>query len=183
MDGIDSYRFWSSFGVRGLRFHADTTQPDVRRVYVDSSVIGGCLDAEFAAWSTRIFEQFRSGRYVPVLSTVVGSEILAAPSGVQEYFGELRSMGAEILQVSPAVVTLADTYQQRGILSFKSYDDGLHIALATVGAVDALVSWNFKHIVHYQKIPQFNSVNREFGYEPLQIYTPREVLTYGETGD
>ena len=33
-----------------------------------------------------------------------------------------------------------------------------HIALATIAAVDALVSWNFKHIVRLQKIRLFNAV-------------------------
>jgi hypothetical protein len=37
------------------------------------------------------------------------------------------------------------------------------------------VSWNFRHIVHFDKIRLFNSVNLELGYKPLQIYSPREV--------
>lgn len=51
----------------------------------------------------------------------------------------------------------------------------LHIALATVNKVDLVVSWNFKHIVHYDKIRKFNSVNIELGYKPIEIYSPREV--------
>lgn len=61
--------------------------------------------------------------------------------------------------------------------------DGLHIALATAAEVDLLVSWNFKHIVHYDKIRMFNAVNLELGYNPLQIYSPREVTHQGEEGD
>jgi hypothetical protein len=38
-----------------------------------------------------------------------------------------------------------------------------------------LVSWNFRHIVHFDKIRLFCSVNLEQGYKPLQIYSPREV--------
>jgi len=38
-----------------------------------------------------------------------------------------------------------------------------------------LVSWNFRHIVHFDKIRLFDSVNLELGYKPLQIYSPREV--------
>ncbi|HEX8391593.1 MAG TPA: hypothetical protein VF665_04470 [Longimicrobium sp.] len=155
----------------------------MRRIYVDSSVIGGCLDVEFGSWSTRLFDAFRAGRFVPVLSSVVGAEIREAPYGVRAHFAELVSLGADILQVSPQVISLAETYQQRGILTPKSYDDGLHIALATVAAVDVLVSWNFKHIVHYQKVRRFNSVNRELGYEPLQIQTPREVLAHEGSED
>lgn len=44
--------------------------------------------------------------------------------------------------------------------------------------VDVLVSWNFKHIVRFDKIRLFNAVNLEQGYKPLSIYSPREVTTY-----
>ena len=53
-----------------------------------------------------------------------------------------------------------------------------HIALATIAAVDALVSWNFKHIVRLEKIRLFNTVNVESGYRVLSIRSPREVTTY-----
>jgi hypothetical protein len=42
---------------------------------------------------------------------------------------------------------------------------------------DLLVSWNFRHIVHYDKIRLFTAVNLERGYKPLTIYSPREVAT------
>lgn len=32
------------------------------RIYVDTSVIGGCLDDEFKAYSGQLFEEFISGR-------------------------------------------------------------------------------------------------------------------------
>lgn len=53
--------------------------------------------------------------------------------------------------------------------------DALHIALATVGQVDLVVSWNFKHIVRFDKIRLFKAVNREMGYKEIEIYSPREV--------
>lgn len=69
------------------------------------------------------------------------------------------------------------------IVSPKYADDAVHIALATAAEVDLLVSWNFRHIVHYEKIRLFNAVNLERGYKPLQIYSPREVAHYGEDRD
>jgi len=44
---------------------------------------------------------------------------------------------------------------------------------------DLMVSWNFKHIVHFEKIQRFNAVNIEMGYKPILIYSLREVTTYG----
>ena len=54
----------------------------------------------------------------------------------------------------------------------------LHIALATLAEVDALVSWNFKHIVRLEKIRLFNAVNTELGRKTLSILSPREVTSY-----
>ena len=88
-------------------------------------------------------------------------------------------LGAEIIEATESALELADAYQEHGILTPKFYDDGLHIAVATVGEADVLVSWNFKHIVHFDKIRMFNAVNLEYGYKPLQIFSPREVTTYG----
>ena len=55
----------------------------------------------------------------------------------------------------------------------------MHIALATVNNINMLVSWNFKHIVHFDKIRKFNSVNSEYGYKQYEIYSPREVTHCG----
>jgi hypothetical protein len=58
--------------------------------------------------------------------------------------------------------------------------DALHVALATVSECNLIVSWNFRHIVHFQKVPLYNAVNRLEGYNEVGIYTPQEVLTYEE---
>jgi hypothetical protein len=44
------------------------------------------------------------------------------------------------------------------------------------------VSWNFRHIVHFNKIRLFNAVNVNIqqGYRTIQIDSPREVTTYAE---
>ncbi|MBI4379023.1 MAG: hypothetical protein HY578_08015 [Nitrospinae bacterium] len=64
-------------------------------------------------------------------------------------------------------------------VSISILDDARHIAIAAVASADLLVSWNFKHIVHFEKIQRFNAVNIEMGYKPLLIYSPREVTRYG----
>jgi hypothetical protein len=38
------------------------------------------------------------------------------------------------------------------------------------------VSWNFKHIVHFEKIAGYEGVNRLRGYRSPKIYSPREVV-------
>lgn len=152
----------------------------VQRVYTDTSVIGGCFDPEFAPWSNGLFRDFRLGRFVPVVSAVVAAEIEDAPEEVRAAYDEMIALGAAVLLVSDEALDLADAYLARGVLTPKFYDDATHIALATLAEVDLLVSWNFRHIVHYDEIRAFNAVNLERGYKPIQIYSPREVAHHGE---
>ena len=155
----------------------------IQRIYIDTSVIGGCFDIEFSEWSNGLLQDFRNRTFQPLLSEVIGAEIEDAPENVQSVYAELMTLNAEILAVEESALELADEYQKRGILTPNFYDDGLHIAIATVAEADLLVSWNFKHIVRFDKIRLFNAVNIEFGYKPLQIFSPREVTTYGREED
>jgi hypothetical protein len=145
------------------------------RIYIDTSVIGGCVDPEFSEWSNSLMRDFATGTFIPLLSDVVAAEIGDAPETVRRRYDDLLRGEHEFHLVTEEVIELADSYQRREILTPKFYDDGLHIALASVAEADLLVSWNFRHIVHFDKIRLFNSVNLELGYKPLQIYSPREV--------
>lgn len=145
------------------------------RVYIDTSVVGGCFDKEFARWSNALLRDFEIGVLRPVVSGVIALELENAPVHVRERYADLLAGQHDFVDTSPEALRLADLYQERGVLTPKYYDDGLHIALATTAEVDILVSWNFKHIVHYDKIRLFNAVNLEQRYRPLSIHSPREV--------
>ena len=146
------------------------------RIYVDTSVLGGCFDSEFERWSNRLVETFRRGKYVAVLSGVTAAEVERAPEQIRQIHAELISGGAELLLVSPEAMDLLAKYELRKILGPKFRNDMLHIALATVADADILVSWNFRHIVRLDRIRLFNSVNIELGYKALTISSPREVV-------
>jgi hypothetical protein len=148
-----------------------------QRVYIDTSVLGGCFDPEFARWSNALIDDFRAGCLKPVISEIITAETADAPPAVRELLADLLTLTPETLVITPEVLALADAYQEHGILTPRFYADGLHIALATSAEVDLLVSWNFRHIVRYDKIRLFTAVNLERGYKPLAIYSPREVAS------
>jgi hypothetical protein len=49
--------------------------------------------------------------------------------------------------------------------------------VATVLGADLVVSWNFRHIVHFEKIAGYEGINSLRGYRSPKIYSPREVVT------
>jgi len=56
----------------------------MQRIYVDTSVIGGCFDPEFQEWSNGLIEDFRKRIFRLVLSDVTSAEMVRAPEPVQE---------------------------------------------------------------------------------------------------
>jgi predicted nucleic acid-binding protein len=147
----------------------------VLRIYVDTSVIGGCLDEEFAADSLRVLEAARARRLVLLVSAVVVRELAPAPAEVLHLLEGMPPGAVEDVPLTPEVLALRDAYLADGILGPRSSDDAAHVAAATVARADAIVSWNFRHIVRLDKMKAYNQVNVKNGYGILTILSPREV--------
>ena len=152
-------------------------------IYLDTFVLGGCFEPEFSVWSTGLVADFRVGNFTPVLSELLEAELLRAPEQVRKVYFELVPFAEKRPVVGDEALNLLAAYEAHGVLGSKFRADMLHIALATIAGVDLLVSWNFKHIVRFDKIRLFNAVNLEQGYKPLTIHSPREVATYGTETD
>lgn len=71
---------------------------------------------------------------------------------------------------------MAESYIDAGVLPQASAEDAHHVALATLARSDVIVTWNFKHIVHVDKIRLFNAVNLREGYPLIDIRSPKEVV-------
>lgn len=151
----------------------------IPKVYIDTSVIGGCLDNEFANWSKLLCDEFRHGTKIAVISDLTLRELEEAPEKVRQILSELPSEFIEYVFLTDEAVTLADTYIAEGVVNEKHLIDAQHIAIATIEWVDVLVSWNFKQIVNLERIRKFNAVNLMLGYHLLEIRSPLEVL-YGK---
>ena len=145
------------------------------RVYIDTSVIGGCLDEEFSPWSNILFEEFKAGLKIPVVSDITMQEIEMAPLEVQKVVESISDKLESVLLDREAAV-LAKAYLDEKIITDKYLLDAQHIALASIEKVDVLVSWNFKHIVNLNRIRLYNSVNLKKGYALIDIRSPREVI-------
>ena len=150
----------------------------VPRIYTDTSVIGGCFDSEFSHSSRRLLRAFISGSALMVISDLTTIELTEAPARVQAILRRVPESCRENIELTKEAVKLAGRYIEAGVLAEGERVDAQHIALATIARVDALVSWNFKHIVNLQRIRGYNSVNLRYGYPILEIRTPAEVISY-----
>ncbi len=146
------------------------------RIYADTSVIGGYFDPEFETDSRRLIDGVKQRRCILLLSQVVLDELQPALARVRELLATLPATQIEKFEVTTAVIKLRNAYLDAAILGTRWRDDATHVAIATVAKADAIVSWNFKHIVRLDKMTAYNQINQSHGYGVLTIISPREVF-------
>ena len=147
------------------------------RVYADTSVYGGVFDPGIDASSREFFAQVKTGRFQWVVSAVVVDELANAPERVRQVYEELLPW-ADFISISVEAVRLRDAYLKAGGVTPKWATDALHVALASAERCRCIVSWNFRHIVHFDKIPLYNGIDLINGFESISINTPAEVIAY-----
>lgn len=150
------------------------------RLYLDTSVIGGCFDEEFTAASLKLMDEIRDGISIGVISDLTVRELAGAPREVAALVIQPGDIRWEYVEQSAASSALAKAYLEAGVVGERFRADCEHVAIATIREVDVLVSWNFRHIVRYDKIRMFNAVNLAQGYRTLEIRSPLEVVRYEE---
>jgi predicted nucleic acid-binding protein len=151
-----------------------------QRFYFDTSVFGGVFDKEFEEETLQLFERLKLGSIICVYSDLTENELLNAPVNVKLHFSSLPKENLEYLKVDGEALNLAKQYVDENVVGKTSFDDCVHIALATIHKTDILVSWNFKHIVNVYRIRGYNSVNLKNGYSQLEIRSPKEIVDYGK---
>ena len=144
-------------------------------VYVDTSVFGGVFDPQFEGPSKAFFQRVREGRFDVAVSALVVDELEQAPVRVRTLFDELNPLLTRVA-TADAMYDLRSAYLDAHVVSAKWAADALHVAVATVSGCRAIISWNFKHIVNFRRIPLYNGVNQMQGYGPIAIHSPQEVI-------
>lgn len=144
--------------------------------YVDTSVWGGHEDEEFAEWTVPFFTQARLGKFNIVLSDLTLRELAMAPDRVKRLTLSIPEEFLILTTLTDEAELLAKNYIKEGVLTSRFESDAQHIAMSTILKVDGLISWNFKHMVNFFRIKQYNSINLKFGYQTIDIRSPKEVI-------
>ena len=145
-----------------------------QRIYIDTSVIGGYYDTEFETATRQLFERIVNKEFEVYFSEVNEEELLFAPQHVKEVKDLIPADCFHYLEITEEARELAQLYISESALGRASENDAYHIAFASINRIDCLISWNFKHIVNYDKIRMFNAVNMRFGYPLINISSPLE---------
>jgi len=149
-----------------------------QRLYIDTSVFGGFFDEEFSEFTKPLFNRFQNGEFKILYSSLTQEELSFAPENVKDLVKSIKVEYTEFIDATDEAVDLASQYILEKVVGQTSFDDCLHIALATINRADFLLSWNFKHIVNIQRIQGYNAINIKNGYKQLEIRSPRDFMTY-----
>ena len=149
------------------------------KFYIDTSVFGGYYDPEFSEDTRAFFEYVLESNAELLYSDVTEEELKRAPQNVRELERKLSAGGVRmrLVNINEEAEILARHYIEEGVLTKKCEDDARHIALVSVhGGIMTLVSWNFRHMVNFMRIEQYNYINFKLGYKRIDIRSPKEML-------
>jgi len=149
------------------------------RLYLETSVLGAVTDREDprrVAITRRLLRAVAAGHHEGVISNVVQEELERAPADLREaILHEIRAIEFELAMEDAASRVLFAAYQAVRIVPAKFRNDLRHVAVATLAGVEALVSWNFRHLVNVRTRRAIHAVNLRLGYPLIEIVSPEEV--------
>ena len=150
----------------------------IARIYIDTSIMGGYFDDDFSTDTQALFSRLENGEIIFLISSVLQQELEKAPENVQALLTKYDKNCFEYIELTEEAIDLADKYIDEKVVGKTSVNDCRHIALATIYKADALLSWNFRHIVNLNRIKGYNGVNLKNGYSVVEIRSPKELLNY-----
>jgi hypothetical protein len=151
-------------------------------VYLETTVIGNIAgrmhpDPKIAARQqvTREWWTTAPDRYDLYVSEITIEECGDGdPDAAKERIDLVRNIA--LIETSAEAEELAELLVNRLAVPASEPRDALHIAIATVNAVQFIVTWNFKHILNPHLQTKIANACREGGYDPPVICTPQQLL-------
>jgi len=82
----------------------------LRRIYIDTSVVGGYFDKEFSESTVHFFERTLHGEHIILVSDLLEEELKKAPLFVKELLKTLPATTIEQVQLTTEAKILANKY-------------------------------------------------------------------------
>lgn len=152
------------------------------KIYLDTSVLSFvyAYDAPRKRDITiKFLRELKKGKHQAYISDVVMGEIREAPVNLRKkLYRMIRNYKLKELHTNPEAEEIAKKYVKEKIIPMRYYADALHIAIAVTNSMDALVSWNLRHIVRLRTQIMVNKISVEMSMPTTAIYSPEEVIKW-----
>lgn len=152
------------------------------KIYIETTVPNYVFNDDLPEKQTvakQLFSLIHHQLFNPFVSPITIGEINKSPEPKRSRMLEIIQK-FPILEPTPQAVRLTEEYIRHHIIPGDFYNDGLHIAIATVNHLDIIVSYNFQHIVNLKTIKGVTGINLLYNLSTPEIVSPEEVI-YGTT--
>jgi len=152
-------------------------------LHLETSLFGFYFDSEPRNAARQeavvsLFDQVRLGILDAATSARTVLELGRAAEPLRSKLLSLLS-DTRLLDVDDAEAErLAAAYLREGAIPDSEVEDARHVAYATVGRADVLVSLNLRHLANEWAERRIGAVNLREGYQIISIRMPEEVLRY-----
>jgi predicted nucleic acid-binding protein len=125
------------------------------------------------------FKNVKEGKYDIFISQTVLNEIDRADEPKRSQLIQLiKDCYPQVLDITQEATDLSKEYISQKVIPEAKVEDALHVAVATVYEMDALITWNNRHLANLRKMEKINSINLKEGYtKHLELVNPMEVIT------
>jgi hypothetical protein len=129
------------------------------------------------AWreQTRLWWDAHRHLYELCTSVVVLNELAEAPTAMATPRLAMLT-GLRSLDVSESVRTVVGVYLQHQLMPKAADEDAYHVALASVYAIDWLLTWNCRHIANANKARHLAVLNQRLGLHVPKLVTPYDLV-------
>jgi len=156
------------------------------KIYLDTTIISYLDQKEKPdrmAETHKLWDKIKNSEFEAVISDIAIAEISACSEDKKNaLFKYLSQIDYALISSNEKSIEIATKMVDLNILKQKSILDCQHIANAILSGCDAIVSWNFRHIVNHKTMMGVKAISALEGRSELLIYTP-PVLIEGENDD
>ncbi len=148
------------------------------KIYLDATIPNYVFNPhtpEKQKAAKELFHEIDKERFEVYISKVVIDEIQECPEPKRSGLINLIKKFF-VLELTEECNELANEYIKRGIIPKKNKEDALHIAIASIYDLDAIISYNFEHIVKLKTIREVSGINLSKGYKIIELIIPEEVI-------
>ena len=150
-----------------------------QRVYLETTMFNYYVDEAKDAHPATVafFEAIGRGEFEGYTSTITYRELSIASEPKRAKMLELiGKYHITMLEESDDSIKLADIYIKNGVIPATKLLDARHIAIATVNAIDIILSYNFKHINKLKTKTMIPAINQISGYRNIIIAQSEELI-------
>lgn len=143
------------------------------KLYLDTSILSAYFDCSKSLRQliTQKWFENEAGKFNLFISVVTIEEIEKIYN--KEKRDNNKSLilkhGIKVLKFAEDARLLAEEYMEQGAIPDSEPEDAYHIAIATLNGIEALASWNFKHIVSLNPIRKIHEINKKREYILVEI--------------